>query len=214
VTSRLLALWPLVILATFALTVRSWSRRGLLLAALALTPFVALLVAQVAGAPRTPLFALEWTATALPMIAIGLGRAATLVGPWPRARLVALVGATVLVVAAFDQAVRVEPVERVDVTPVIDDVAAEAGRGDLVVYAPATVGGLVRREVGGADVVGLTRGAEQAPSTEGRVFVVGAFGFADDATRDRVLGLITDVSAQRRLASEDRHGDTTLWSFR
>jgi len=213
VTSRLLALWPLAILATFALTVRAWSRRGLLLVVLAVTPFAALLVAQVAGAPRTPLFALEWIATALPMIAIGLGRAATLAGGWPRARLIAAVGAAVLVLAAVDQATRVEPVERVDVTPVIEDVAAEARAGDLVVYAPATVGDLVRHEVGGAEVVGLSRGAELAAGAEGRVFVVGAFGYADDTTRDRVLALITDVSARRPLSSEDRRGETTLWRF-
>ena len=68
-----------------------------------------------------------------------------------------------LVVAAVDQSTRVEPVERVDVTPVVDDVAAEARAGDLVVYAPATVGDLVRHEVGGAEVVGLSRGAADAP---------------------------------------------------
>ena len=43
--------------------------------------------------------------------------------------------------------------------------------------------------------------------------MVGAFGYADDATRDRVLALITDVSARRPLSSEDRRGDTTLWRF-
>ena len=61
-----------------------------------------------------------------------------------------------------------EPVERVDVTPLVEDVAAEARAGDLVVYAPATVGDLVRHEVGGAEVVGLSRGAELASGAEGR----------------------------------------------
>jgi hypothetical protein len=213
VTSRLLALWPLAILATFALAVRAWTRRGLLLAALAATPFVALLVLQVAGMPRSPLFALEWTATAVPMIAIGLARAATVAGAWPRARLLAAIGAAVLVLAAADQAIRVEPVDRVDVTPAVDEVAAEARAGDLVIYAPAAVGDLVRHEVGDADVVGLRRGGERAADTEGRVFVVGAFSFADDDVRDEVLALVTDISADRPLASENRYGDTTVWSF-
>jgi hypothetical protein len=213
VTSRLLALWPLGILATFALTVRTWSRRGVLLLALAAAPFVALLVAQVAGAPRSPLFALEWTATALPMIAIGIGRAASLAGAWPRARLVGLAAAGLLAVAAIDQAARVEPVPRVDVTPVVQRVAARAHDGDVVVYAPATIGDLVRHEVRGADVVALPRSADRLAATGGRVYVVGAFGLGDDATRDRTLALITDLSARRQLSSEDRHGDTTIWRF-
>jgi Dolichyl-phosphate-mannose-protein mannosyltransferase len=213
VTSRLLALWPLGILATFALTVRRWSARGMLLVALAAVPFVALLAVQVAGAPRSPLFALDWSATAVPMLAIGLGRAVSVAGPWPRARVIGAVAAAALAVAAADQAVRVQPIERVDVAPAVEDVATEARRGDLVIYAPATLGGLVRHEVEDADVAGLSDAQARVAEAEGRVLVVGAFGLADDETRDRILALVEEISASRPLAAEVRHGDTTTWSF-
>ena len=109
VTSRLLALWPLAILATFALTVRAWSRRGLLLVVLAVTPFAALLVAQVAGAPRNPLVRPGVDRHRPPhdrhrprSSRHGRRRPAA-------ARVFAAVGAAVLVLAAADQATRWSP---------------------------------------------------------------------------------------------------------
>ena len=213
VTSRLLALWPLGILATFALTVRAWSLRGALLVTLAATPFVALLVAQIAGVPRSPLFALEWTATAIPMVALGIGRATSLMGRWSQVRLAALVLAAVLVVAAVDQAWRVEPVDRVDVTPAVDEVAADAGEGDMVVYAPSTVGPLVRHDVHGAEVVRLPAADPTALAAARHVYVVGALGMAGDDTRDQALALVEELSALRPLLDESRHGETTVWSF-
>ncbi|HEY7072440.1 MAG TPA: glycosyltransferase family 39 protein [Acidimicrobiales bacterium] len=213
VTSRLLALWPLGILATFALTVRTWSARGVLLVTLAATPFVALLVAQIAGVPRSPLFALEWAATALPMIALGLARAVSLVGSWPRVRLVGLALAVVLVLAAVDQRARVTPVARVDVTPAVDQVAAAAGRDDMVVYAPGTIGDLVRHDVGGARVIGLAAADPAELAGARHVYVIGALGMADGTTQDDTLALIQQLSAQRPLADESRHGATTVWSF-
>ena len=72
VTSRLLALWPLCMLAAFVLLGRSWSRRAALVVALAMGPLAALLVLQIVGSPRNPPFALAWTAAAMPMLAIGV----------------------------------------------------------------------------------------------------------------------------------------------
>ena len=47
-----LALWPLGILAAFLVFGRRWSGRGLLLAGLAGAPFLALVLADLLGAPR------------------------------------------------------------------------------------------------------------------------------------------------------------------
>jgi len=110
VTSRLLALWPLSILASFALFGRRWSARGVLLVGLAAAPFVALLAADVAGSPRQPPLALAWLAPALPAVAVAAGRAVDRltarqghIGPV----VAALVA--VLVLGTADQAVRVAP---------------------------------------------------------------------------------------------------------
>jgi 4-amino-4-deoxy-L-arabinose transferase-like glycosyltransferase len=213
VTSRLLALWPLGILATFALTVRSWSARGALLIALAAAPLVALLVAQIAGVPRRPLFALEWIATALPMVAIGLGRAMAGLGDWRRVRIAGAVLAVVLAVAAADQVLRIEPVDRVDVPPAVERAAAAAGPGDTVVYAPAAIGDLVRYEVSDADVVPLARAGADTLGDARHVVIVAAFGLGDERTRERTLALVDELAASRPLAAEERHGDTTVWSF-
>lgn len=120
VTSRLLALWPLLILAAFLLFGRRWSGRGLLLAGLAAAPFLALFLADLLGAPRQPPAALDWIAAALPALAIGIGRAVSLVGgPWRSARLVAAGLVVVLAVALVDQTVRVRPVARLRSRPAL-----------------------------------------------------------------------------------------------
>jgi hypothetical protein len=212
VTSRLLALWPMCILATFVFFCRSWSRRGALLLALALAPFAALLVLQVAGAPRDPPFAVSWVATALPMLAIGLGRALSLTGRWSTSRLLGAIAVAALVVAGADQAARADPVDRFAVAPAIDE-TARAGPGDVVVYAPESLGDLVRRRVDGATVVTPAAATAEDLAHARRVYVLGAFGFADDPSLDRVLDLVHSISADRRLIVESEHHEAKVWIF-
>ncbi|HKY67259.1 MAG TPA: hypothetical protein VJM49_12845, partial [Acidimicrobiales bacterium] len=60
---------------------------------------------------------------------------------------------------------------------------------------------------------GLSDAEAHVAQAEGPILVVGAFGLADDETRDRILALVEDISASRPLATEERYGDTTTWSF-
>ena len=215
VTSRLLALWPLTLLATFVLFCRTWSARGVMLISLAAAPFVALLVLQVAGAPRNPPFALEWVATAVPMLAIGLGRAVTLLGPWPRVRLAGAVVAGVLAVALLDQATRVEPLERFDVTSVVEEAADRAGRDDVIVYAPDELGDLVDHEAPDVDTMPVADATPERLESARQVVIVGAFAFAPkDKALDPTLRLVKDLSSQRELVVEHGHDDTKVWTFR
>jgi hypothetical protein len=171
-------------------------------------------VAQIAGVPRSPLFALEWVAPGLPMLAIGLGRAVALVGRWPRARLMAGLAALVLVLAAADQTARVRPVPRVDVTPAVHYVAEHARAGDTVVYAPSAARDLVNHDVHGARVVGLHRAdGDRLAASDGRVFVLGAFGLGDDATRRDTLALVDQLAAARPLDDQVERGDIKVWRF-
>jgi hypothetical protein len=108
VTSRLLALWPLGILAAFALFGRRWSARGVLLVGLAAAPFAALLVADVAGSPRQPPLALSWLAPALPAVALASGRAVDrLTARQGRFPLVVAGVVALLALGTADQGVRV-----------------------------------------------------------------------------------------------------------
>jgi len=129
VTSRLLALWPLLILAAFLVFGRRWSGRGLLLAGLAAAPFLALFAADLLGAPRQPPAALDWIAAALPALAIGVGRAVSLVGrSWRSTRVVAAGLVVVLAVALADQTFRVQPVARPQPRPALATMPSQPRR--------------------------------------------------------------------------------------
>ena len=212
VTSRLLALWPLCILATFVFFCRSWSRRGALLVALALAPFAVLLTLQVAGVPRNPPFALSWVSTALPMIAIGAGRAMSLSGRWSTSRAVGLLAICVLLIATADQLTRVKPVDRFDIEPALEQLRS-AQAGDIVVYAPDSLGDLVRHEAHDATVITTSDVSMTALAAAPHVFVFGAFAFNDDASLDRVLALVRDLAAGRQLASESQLHEAKVWIF-
>ena len=212
VNSRLLALWPMCILAAFVFFCRSWSRRGALLVALAIAPFAALLALQVAGASRNPPFALSWVATALPMIAIGAGRAMSLCRRWSTSRALGIVAAVVLLIAATDQITRGGAINRFDVDPAIDQLSA-AGEGDVIVYAPADLGDLVQREAPNARIVDVDEAANIDLLSARRVYVFGAFGFADDPSLDGALSLVHELSAVRPLASETQHHEAKVWLF-
>jgi hypothetical protein len=214
VTSRLLAVWPLCIVATFALLGRRWSERGTVLASLVLAPFVTLLVLQIAGVPRNPPFALTWTATAVPVLAIAAGAVVTRIGRWRTTRLVGLALALVLVVAAVDQSRRVQPLDRFDVEPALDDVHAQVRPGDAVVYAPEVLGDLVRRESPGADVVPASQATPERVAGAAHVIVFGAFDFTrGDPSLDQTLSLVSQLASQRSLLEERQHRQAKVWTF-
>jgi hypothetical protein len=213
VTSRLLALWPVCILATFVLFGRRWSERGLLLAALAVAPFAALLALQVMDAPRNPPFALEWVATALPVIAIGLGRGLSLLGRWSDIRTAAVVAAVILVVAALDQTTRVDPTSRFDLTPLVEEATGAAEPGDTIVYAPDVIGDLITREVSDVEVVAIEDVSTRRLARSDRVVVVGAFAFDRDQSLPAVLRLVEDLASERELVDEHERTEAKVWTF-
>jgi hypothetical protein len=198
-------------LGIFFLAVRSWSWRSALLATLVATPFAALLVAQLLGAPRNPPFALEWVATAVPMLALALGRVLGLAQSWSRLRAVAVVLALVLALAAVDQIARVKPAGRFDVAAAIEP----AGDDDVVLYAPPAVGDLVRVESGDATTRPVERAGDVDLDAAERVVVVGAFGFSrnDPGVQEQTLALIDELAASRELVAEETHGETKVWTF-
>ncbi len=213
VTSRLLALWPLCMLAAFVLLGRSWSRRGALVVVLAVSPFVALLLLQISGAPRNPPFALAWTATAMPMIAIGAGYAIGHAGRWTSARAFGLAAVALLVVATIDQRTHVEPLPRYDVAAAIDHVDDVAEPGDLVVYAPNDISQLVREAARGAAVVPVAD-ARAALRAGQRVVVIGAFTWRpDDPSVTDALDFVHELSAERPLTAEVGNDEVKVWSF-
>ncbi|MGH9177661.1 MAG: hypothetical protein ACRD0N_03780, partial [Acidimicrobiales bacterium] len=216
VTSRLLALWPLGILLCLLVLGRARSGQGLLLAALAAAPFVALFAAQLLGIPRHPAFALGWAATAIPMVGLLTARVVTsLAGRWPRIRLVAVGLAALLAVALVDQAVRVRPVPRYDVAPLVEEVAARAAAGDAVVFEPRALAWLVRYHA--RDGVTVLKAADADPERledHRRVFVVAAFPLStSQESGDRVMRLVEGLSSERRLVDEGGRPDVKMWEF-
>lgn len=213
VTARLLALWPLCMLASFVLLGRSWSRRGAVVVGLAVAPFAALLALQIGGAPRNPPFALSWTATAMPMIAIGAAYAIGHAGRWRSARLVGLAMVVLLVVASLDQHARVEPLPKYDISSAVDDVTARAGPGDVVIYAPEDIGDLVRHGQTGARVISAGQ-ANPDLSAAKHVYIIGAFAWRpNDPALQNELALVKSLSAQRTLSAESGDDEVKVWTF-
>ncbi|MBW3557272.1 MAG: glycosyltransferase family 39 protein, partial [Actinobacteria bacterium] len=189
VTSRLLALWPLGMLAGLAVLGRSRSRQGPLLLLLATAPVAVILMAQLLGAPRRPTFAIGWFATAVPALVLVIGRGVTMVGGrWPRTRLLTVAAVAVLLVALVDQTARVHPLRRFDVTPVVAEVAGTARPGDLVVYEPKAIGDLLRYKAPDVEMRALGAEPDAAPTPHRRVFVVAAFSLTNpDRSVPRVV---------------------------
>lgn len=221
VTSRLLALWPLGILAALLVLGRARSPRTAVLVSLAIAPFAALFAAQLLGVPRVPAFALGWAATAVPMLALLTGRAMSVLGRhWPRSRLLAVGLGVLLLGALADQVLRVEPSGRFAVGPIVERVASEAGRGDLIAYEPAALGDLVRYRAKGVatrPVAALDDAeAESTIAAHERIHVVAAFalGGGDDRV-DRTVALVKRLSATRPLLDERgaEGAETKLWVF-
>jgi hypothetical protein len=213
VTSRLLALWPLCMLATFVLFGRRWSQRGALLLCLAVAPFVALLVLQVVDAPRSPPFALEWVATAVPILVIGCGRAVTLVSRWRHVRWAVVAATVVLLAAVADQTFRVRVDPRFDVTSLVDDALRDVESGDLVVHAPDVIGDLVAREAGGARTDSLADLDDASVDRARRVVVIGAFAFDDDRSLEPTLDLVRRLASERELVLEIELEAAKAWVF-
>jgi hypothetical protein len=213
VTSRLLALWPLCILVAFLSFGRRWSSRGGLLIALATAPFLALLIAEIAGAPRQPTFALGWVATSIPMLAIGAGRALSLAGNPSRVVLAGATVAGILTMALLDQSARVQPVRRFDLDPVMTALAADARAGDTVVYAPLAVGDLVRYQAPRSRVVALDDVTLDELLRSARIEVVGAFALGDDQASARTVELVQQLSKTRRLVAREGTDDVRVWVF-
>jgi hypothetical protein len=214
VMSRLLALWPLCILATFALFGRAWSWRGGLLVAMAVCPFLTLLVMQIAGVPRNPPFALVWTAPAIPMLAIGVGRAISLAGRWRSARLLGVAVVGIMSVAAIDQEARVDAVPRFDVAPAVDELRSSVKPGEVVVYAPETIGDLLRHELPDVELIAAADASPSIVIDTAIVHVIAAFGLdAEAPSLDATVAFVHDIAATRPLKSETLHGDTKVWMF-
>lgn len=214
VTSRLLALWPLGILAALLVLGRTRSRQGPLLLLLATAPVAAVLVAQFLGAPRRPTFALAWFATAIPALILVISRGITMVDlRWSRARLLIVAAVALLVVALVDQTGRVRPLPRFDVRPAISEVAGAARPGDLVVYEPEALGDLLRYEAPGVELLPLDTERDLTIAPHPRVFVIAAFSLGDpEESVRRVVDMVKDVSATRSLVSE-RGRDVKVWTF-
>lgn len=213
VTSRLLALWPLAILLAFLIFGRRWSLRGGLIVALALTPFVAMLIAQLAGAPREPAFAVEWAATALPAIGIGVGRGLSLIGPWPRVRFAAAACAALLLLALADQTNRVNTLPRFNIEPVMAALEQNVAPGDAVIYSPPAISDVVRYNAAGAHVADVRRAGRVPLGTARRVQVISAFALGDKRDADAAMALISELSKTRHLVERHGNNDVRMWVF-
>lgn len=215
VTSRLLAMWPFLIVIAFVAFGRRWSPEGALVIALVAAPFAGLIALQLAGAPRQPPLALGWVATAVPMLVILVAQGiSVLTGAWPRARVVTAVVVALLLLALVDQTVRTQVERPLDVDETLDVVDRWARPGDAVVYSPRSVGELVRYRLSD-DVVTVPLSADPSVDPDARrVFVVSMTAFdGDRRAQAHLRRLMRDLRGSRELVRVDREPARTVWEF-
>jgi hypothetical protein len=214
VSSRLLSLWPLGMLAAFFVMGRRWSLQGLLLVGLAAAPFLTLMLAQLSGTPVSPPNALVWVATAVPVIVIGTARVIDIAtGSWPRTRRVAVIVVALLAIALVDQIARVRPASRFDIARTAALVGTTAQPGDVIVYAPDAIGDVVHYYARpGVDVVPSGDLAARLAAAR-HVLVIGAFAFDNGDRSAATVGLVHHLASTRHLLSEQGRPDLKVWVF-
>ena len=72
---------------------------------------------------------------------------------------------------------------------------------------------ILKREAPNARIVDVDEAANIDLLSARRVYVFGAFGFADDPSLDGALSLVHELSAVRPLASETQHHEAKVWLF-
>ena len=204
----LVALWPLAMLAAFAMLGRGPWRRGThVVVAVATVPLLALFAL---GGMRSNLFEVRYVIGSLPALLLLLGRAAAL--PRRRAAVVVATGALVVGSAAglVDQQVNADNPRLYAFDDAVREAVAEADTGDVVAYAPYYIEPVVEYYAPGVETQPLR--AVDPTEVDGDIHVIGSF-LDKEPEAGRIGTELARLEQTRALVETHTTGNITLWTF-
>lgn len=204
----LVAMWPLAMLAAFAMLGRGPWRPGTdVLVAVATIP---MLVLFGLGALKSNLFEVRYVIGSLPAVLLLLARAADL----PRRRAGTVAAGTALALASIvglaDQQLNADNPRRYAFDAAIRSVAADAAPGDVVAYAPTFLAPVLSYYAPELEARPLT--SIDPDRTDGRIHVVASF--LDEQPQASEVGAALAELEQARGRGERREaGNVSIWTF-
>jgi 4-amino-4-deoxy-L-arabinose transferase-like glycosyltransferase len=207
--TRLVALWPLLMLLGLALLGRGRSWRTSLIVAAAVLPALALFVL---GQLKPFVFEARYFIGAVPLVLLVAGRAATSWSLRPGTRFAAVAVATALLAGGLaDQQLNGNNPRVYDFRGALDDIAEHARPGDVLVYSPQYLEHVVKYYAAGVDARPLDRGLPK-PRRGQRVIVLGSF-LDKPQYRAATAKAVRTLDRRHELAAERRYPQIRVWEF-
>jgi 4-amino-4-deoxy-L-arabinose transferase-like glycosyltransferase len=207
--TRLVALWPLLMLLVLALLGRgrSW-RTGLIVAAAGL-PAVALFGL---GQLKPFVFEVRYFIGLVPLALLLAGRAATSWSPRTTTHVAVTAAAAVLLAGGLaDQQLNGDNPRVYDFRGALQDVAERARPGDVLVYSPQYLGPVVEYYADGVDARPLDRGLPE-PERGRRVILLGSF-LDKQHYREATADAVRDLERGHELDAARRYPQIRVWEF-
>ena len=208
--AQIAALWPLGMLAALLLLGRRRSPAMIALLVVTLVPVLALFAI---GLQRRDLFELRYVAGVVPALLLLGARALTTVTPrrtWTRAAACTVVVGLLLGALADQQLNGTNP-RLYDFRGALQEVAARAEPGDVILYSPDYLDEVVRYYAPGVDArpIGTSRG--NADET-GRVFLLGSF-LDKPGTAKATGDALSKLEQERHLVDKFEVPQVRVWVF-
>jgi uncharacterized membrane protein len=206
----LAALWPLGMVGALALLGRRVARETQLLVLLVVVPVGALFLV---GTRRPDLFELRYVAAVVPVLALLLARATTALTMRPAAaRVVAGCVVAVLLVALADQQLNGANPRLYDFRGAVDDIEANAGPHDTVLYSPVYLESVVHYYGPNLRLRPIDDW-RAALATRGRIFVIGSF-LDKRSVSARTGAVLARLEAKRGVVDTLRVPRIRVWVLR
>jgi uncharacterized membrane protein len=207
--TRLVALWPLLLLLALALLGRGRSRDTLLLVATAVLPAVVLFGL---GQLKPFVFEARYFIGAVPLLLLLLARALTTWTPRRATQVVACAVATALLAAGLaDQQLNGDNPRVYDFRGALRDIAERARPGDVVVYSPQYLNHVVAYYAHGVDSRPLGDRVPE-PARGQRVIVLASF-LDKPQFRAATAKAVRTLDREHELVAERRYPQIRVWEF-
>lgn len=204
----LVALWPLAMLAAFAVLGRGpWEPPTFVLVAVAVVP---VLILFGLGGLKANLFEIRYVIGSVPALLLLIARAAVL--PARTAGTVVATGALVVAsaVGLADEQMNYENPRRYAFDTVITQLAETTDEGDVVAFAPTYLDATV--DYYGPDLDARPLDGLDPERIEGDIHVVASFLDVEPAA-SAVGAAISELEQERTLVAETTTGNVSVWTF-
>jgi uncharacterized membrane protein len=206
--AQIVALWPLGMLMLLILLGRGWSRISLVLLAVAVMPALALFGL---GLARRNLFELRYFIGAVPAGLLLAARCATASRNRVGRSIMAMALLATLVVGLADQQLNGDNPRLYDFQGALEQIAAEASAGDVLIFEPTFIGPVVDYYVPHMRAQALQ---DELPSRQRarRIYLLGSF--LDDPVNSARIGHALHLLGQsRRQLREIQQPNVWIWVF-